>query len=157
MPQNAILDGSARCCDIGRRDACGVCGGFAKVVDVQNVCCDSGVLDAGGYCCGSGELDECGVCNGDSQTCLLASNVVIQVFHLFRAHDCPFRSIAVMADLLPTTSFMIENFAEFQGMLCTDLLFPSIPLHPVKNSLPAAYAFLLHLLADILRYLHLHL
>ena len=77
--QTAVLDGSARCCNSGERDACGVCDGTAKAVDVQNVCCQSGVLDAGGYCCESGQLDECGVCDGDSQSCLLISEVEVQV------------------------------------------------------------------------------
>lgn len=56
-----------------------MCNGGAKVVDVQNVCCRSGVLDSGGFCCASGLLDECGVCDGDSQSCSLLAGVVVQV------------------------------------------------------------------------------
>jgi hypothetical protein len=79
VAQNAVLDASAKCCNSGRRDVCGVCDGSAKAVDVQNVCCGSGVLDSGGFCCASGLLDECGVCDGDSQSCSLQADVVVQV------------------------------------------------------------------------------
>ena len=83
------MDGSARCCTSGKRDACGVCDGSAKTVDVQNVCCQSGVLDAGGFCCESGALDECGVCNGDSQSCVLTSEITIHVREALDLHAKP--------------------------------------------------------------------
>lgn len=35
----------------GQVDACGVCGGEAKLVDVRGACCSSGVVDARGACC----------------------------------------------------------------------------------------------------------
>ena len=82
VEQNAVLDASARCCNSGKRDACGVCDGSALVVDVQNTCCASGVLDAAGYCCVSGALDECGVCDSDSQSCALSAVVNVQVLSM---------------------------------------------------------------------------
>lgn len=88
--QMATLDASAQCCNSGKLDACGICDGNAQSVDVQNVCCPSGVLDAGGYCCFSGLIDECGVCDGDSQSCALSANVQVQVTDLlYKTISCP--------------------------------------------------------------------
>lgn len=58
-----VLDAQGECCASGVLDACGVCDGPAKLVDVRGVCCEA-VLDAAGVCCESGNLDACGVCDG---------------------------------------------------------------------------------------------
>ena len=52
---SGVLDHSGNCCQAGSVldrgvDACGVCGGNARVVDVQGVCCSS-LVDAAGLCC----------------------------------------------------------------------------------------------------------
>ena len=77
--QGAVLDRHSTCCTSGKLDACGACDGPAQAVDVQNVCCSSGVLDGDGYCCQSGLLDECGVCDGQSTACALRAVVDVQV------------------------------------------------------------------------------
>ena len=35
--QRAVLDRDAKCCEAGKLDACGACGGTGKLIDVQNV------------------------------------------------------------------------------------------------------------------------
>lgn len=77
--QGAALDRHSACCTSGKVDACGVCDGPAKAVDVQGACCSSGVLDGDGYCCASGLLDECGVCDGQSTACALRAVFDVQV------------------------------------------------------------------------------
>lgn len=79
MQATSTLDRYARCCESGFLDACGVCDGTALLVDVQAVCCISGVLDASGYCCSSGNLDECGVCDGDGSASALHATADVQV------------------------------------------------------------------------------
>ena len=59
----AVLDGSGKCCASGVVDACGLCDGPSRVVDVIGQCC-AGSLDAGGHCCASGVFDQCGSCDG---------------------------------------------------------------------------------------------
>lgn len=61
-----ILDGDGACCT-STRDACGLCGGSAVTVDIENACCP-GMLTPSGLCCASGNVDECGICDGLS-TC----------------------------------------------------------------------------------------
>ena len=77
--QGAVLDRHSACCASGILDACGACGGPARAVDVQNVCCSSGQLDGDGYCCQSGLVDECGVCDGQSTACRLLAVLDVQV------------------------------------------------------------------------------
>ena len=77
--QGAVLDRHSACCAGGTLDACGACGGSARAVDVQNVCCSSGELDGDGYCCQSGLVDECGVCDGQSTACALSAVLDVQV------------------------------------------------------------------------------
>ena len=79
IPQGAALDRHSACCAGGSLDACGACGGPARAVDVQNVCCASGELDGEGYCCQSGLVDECGVCDGQSTACALLAVLDVQV------------------------------------------------------------------------------
>lgn len=74
-----MLDRYGQCCSSGKLDACGVCGGSARLVDVQGSCCNSTMLDAAGFCCASGSLDECGVCDGDGTSCALHAVVSVQV------------------------------------------------------------------------------
>ena len=64
----ARLDGDGVCCASGAVDACGVCGGASKAVDITGKCC-VGSLDAGGFCCASGVFDACGACDGTGETC----------------------------------------------------------------------------------------
>ena len=64
----ARLDGDGVCCASGAVDACGVCGGASKAVDITGKCC-VGSLDAGGFCCASGTFDACGACDGTGETC----------------------------------------------------------------------------------------
>ena len=52
---DSVLDGAGACCPAGSVDACGVCKGDARVVDVQGVCCSS-LVDAAGLCCQVGWL-----------------------------------------------------------------------------------------------------
>ena len=47
---DSVLDGAGACCPARSVDACGVCRGDARVVDVQGVCCSS-LVDAAGLCC----------------------------------------------------------------------------------------------------------
>ena len=79
LSQGAVLDRHSACCAGGTLDACGACGGPARAVDVQNVCCSSGKLDGDGYCCQSGLVDECGVCDGQSTACTLLAVLDVQV------------------------------------------------------------------------------
>jgi hypothetical protein len=50
IPAGPLVDRSGQCCDNAVLDACGVCNGTAKVIDVLNRCCN-GTLDALGMCC----------------------------------------------------------------------------------------------------------
>jgi hypothetical protein len=45
-----FIDRGGICCNGTRLDACGVCGGPARVIDALNTCCN-GTLDAEGLCC----------------------------------------------------------------------------------------------------------
>jgi len=101
-----IMDNNGRCCPSGQLDACGVCGGYSLLVDIQGAhtcvlnlgdvpvervdltqghlltgtCCKSDVTDAAGVCCEPGKvLDVCGVCDGDASTCVVGSSVEYQV------------------------------------------------------------------------------
>lgn len=76
--QLAVLDLHGECCESGKIDACGICDGSALAVDVEGVCCGSGISDAAGFCCASGQLDECGICDGDSDSCALQAVVDVQ-------------------------------------------------------------------------------
>ena len=66
-PRGSVVDKDGACCESGRLDACGVCDGTAKVVDMLGRCC-SHELAADGLCCREG-VDECGVCGGLGTTC----------------------------------------------------------------------------------------
>eukprot|EP01029_Cantina_marsupialis_P021981 TRINITY_DN533_c0_g1_i11.p1 TRINITY_DN533_c0_g1~~TRINITY_DN533_c0_g1_i11.p1 ORF type:complete len:1616 (+),score=685.93 TRINITY_DN533_c0_g1_i11:580-4848(+) len=70
------IDRDGECCD-GKLDACGICGGDAKVMDVSGRCCAT-VLDASGVCCESGILDHCGVCDGDN-SCSLVMDINVEL------------------------------------------------------------------------------
>jgi len=43
------VDGAGQCCPEGTLDACGVCNGTGKVVDVEGTCCAT-TVDATGVC-----------------------------------------------------------------------------------------------------------
>jgi len=45
-----VLDSAGECCSTGKLDACGVCGGTGKYMDVAGTCCAT-LLDANGMCC----------------------------------------------------------------------------------------------------------
>jgi len=74
--KGAEIDDLGTCCSQGV-DACGVCGGTAKFIDIQGTCCE--IVDADGVCCDSGDLDECGVCNGTGDTCNIVLGVKMEV------------------------------------------------------------------------------
>eukprot|EP00890_Picochlorum_soloecismus_P002198 jgi/Picsp_1/297/NSC_00296-R1_cre-gon-1 protein len=74
--KDAEIDDLGACCSQGV-DACGICGGKAKFIDIQGTCCET--IDADGVCCDSGELDECGVCNGIGDTCNIILGVKMEV------------------------------------------------------------------------------
>lgn len=74
--EGAQLDGASECCD-SAVDACGVCGGNSKYIDMQGSCCE--YVDANGICCQSGILDECGVCDGVGDTCSIVLEVKMDV------------------------------------------------------------------------------
>lgn len=80
--QNGEIDASGECCEYPDiLDACGVCGGAAKSVDMSATCCP-GPLDASGSCCTAGWLDGCGVCAGDGTSCALHLPFQLQIIDM---------------------------------------------------------------------------
>jgi hypothetical protein len=69
----SLIDSKGTCCEAGIVDACGVCNGTGKAMDMYAQCC-SGALDAKGACC-MGVIDECGVCNG-TNACDVKAEIV---------------------------------------------------------------------------------
>mmetsp|Transcript_9556 Transcript_9556/g.27356 ORF Transcript_9556/g.27356 Transcript_9556/m.27356 type:complete len:1201 (+) Transcript_9556:257-3859(+) len=73
----SVVDKDGECCPASQLDACGVCGGPSKYVDILGQCCASD-LDANGVCCSGGrEADECGVCGGWNASCTLTASYSI--------------------------------------------------------------------------------
>ncbi|KAJ7561289.1 hypothetical protein O6H91_03G022100 [Diphasiastrum complanatum] len=72
----AVLDRDGDCCESGKLDVCGVCDGFAIMVDAESKCCTT-VRDEKGLCCQSGVLDECHICDGDGTSC--ATNITLKL------------------------------------------------------------------------------
>jgi hypothetical protein len=69
------LDAKGQCCTTADLDACRLCGGRSKVVDLVGAC-GTGRIDASGRHC-DGLLDECGVCNGSGLSCALQATLHI--------------------------------------------------------------------------------
>ena len=73
----AVISSDGTCCQNATLlDACGVCGGTAKAVDVVGVCC-SGAIAEDGLCCQSADFDSCGVCDGDDSSCNVEATIIV--------------------------------------------------------------------------------
>lgn len=88
-PINAAVDGSGKICKTGSIDACGICNGKGKSVDVFGHCCEE-ILDASGICCKGSQIDECGVCNGSSASCALMgqANSLLPPENIYGSRSC---------------------------------------------------------------------
>ena len=59
-------------------DACGVCNGTGKIMDIAGGCC-AGVLAANGRCCAAPNvLDDFGVCDGGSSSGELVLSLAVK-------------------------------------------------------------------------------
>jgi hypothetical protein len=109
----AVVAADGKCCASGALDACGFCGGNAKVVDVLGTCCSSLPLDEDGICC-TGVVDSCGVCNGNGATC--STRVQITVGAPTKESQLPVE--AVLQPFTPQRlSYEVDLRAHFAALL----------------------------------------